>query len=182
MFYSGNSGGIKFGAAAVVDNSANSEIGTGWVENVDVKITNWTVNTTAALLDTTTLGVYDKSSVYGIRTTTGTLRLFYYVNASENYAQSNPSNNAASWFISALLRAETVSSQDAILPPNPISEESIPVLLRLYIDDKKVPGRARDFVDLEANITSVSWGSAVNELVALDVAFEATGQVLMNRA
>ena len=32
----------------------------------------------------------------------------------------------------------------------------------------------RDFLDLDINLTSVSIGSAVNEVVAVDVAFEGT--------
>ena len=48
-----------------------------WIK-VDTKITNWTLTTTAQLLDTTTLGDYDKTSIYGLRTHTGTLRLLYY--------------------------------------------------------------------------------------------------------
>ena len=70
MFYSGSSGGIKFGKAGVVDGKANNEEGTGW-KALDTRVTNWTLNVTAQLLDTTTLGDYDKSSVYGLRTTTG---------------------------------------------------------------------------------------------------------------
>ena len=179
MFYSGSSGGIRFGKAGSIDGSASSEQGTGW-KDLDVRVTNWTLNVNAQLLDTTTLGVYDKSSVYGLRTTTGTLKMFYYTDPAggDNAA---PGNNAASWFISALMRAETKSRGDSELPPNAIADESIPVYLRLFIDDKTSTNRIKDFVDLEANITSCTWGSAVGELVALDVAFEATGQVIMNR-
>ena len=72
MFYSGSSGGIKFGKAGVVDGKANNEEGTGW-KALDTRVTNWTLNVTAQLLDTTTLGDYDKSSVYGLRTTTGSV-------------------------------------------------------------------------------------------------------------
>ena len=79
------------------------------------------------------------------------------------------------------MRAEKLSTGDSSLPPNSIREESIPVALRLFLDDKRTTGRERDYVDLEANITSASWGSAVGELVSIDVAFEATGQVLVSR-
>ena len=76
-FYSGNSGNIQFGSAGGVDTDANPE--TGWKDS-PTKITNWTLSTSAQLLDTTTLGDYDKTSVYGLRTTSGTLKLFYYTN------------------------------------------------------------------------------------------------------
>ena len=74
-FLTGSQGAIQFGSADTVNGS--SFPGSGW-KNTEVRVTNWTLNTTSRLLDTTTLGDYDKSSTYGIRTTTGTLRLFYY--------------------------------------------------------------------------------------------------------
>jgi len=179
MFYSGSSGGIKFGKSGVVDGKANSEAGTGW-KTLDHRITNWTLNVSSQLLDTTTLGVYDKSSVYGLRTTTGTFRLFYYTDTTVG-DNATPKNNAASWFISAIMRAETKNQQDGELPPNPIADESITCYLRFYIDDKTQPSKEKDYIDLHANITSASWGSNVGELVAVDIAFEATGQVAINR-
>ena len=178
MFYSGSSGGIKFGKAGVVDGKANNEEGTGW-KALDTRVTNWTLNVTAQLLDTTTLGDYDKSSVYGLRTTTGSVRVFYYTDTNQA-DNATPKNNAASWFISALMRAEQKNQEDGELPANPIADESITCYLRLYIDDKS-GNKVKDYIDLNANITSASWGSTVGELVAVDLSFEATGQVLINR-
>jgi len=165
-YYSGNSGSIQFGNAGSVDTSANPE--TGW-RVTDTKITNWTLSTSAQLLETTTLGDYDKASVYGIRTTSGTLKLFYYSTPGET--SSAAANNSASWFISRLTRAADVNSQ------------SIQVKLRLYIDDKNYKGSLnnRDYIELDANLTSVSYGSNVGELVSVDVSFEADGPVTINR-
>ena len=56
------------------------------------------------------------------------------------------------------------------------------MLPAFYIDDKSQPGKVKDFIDLAANLTSINFGSNVGELVAFDVAFEATGQPLINRA
>ena len=161
-YYSGNSGSIQFGLASTVDPDED----TGWV-TTPTKITEWTLNTSQALLDTTTLGEYDKSSVYGLRTTSGTLRLFYYTEPGAT--QANTSNNSASWFIRKIQR-------NAIGADTP---DSIKVFLRLYIDDKDMSADVglRDFVEFEANLTSVSYGSRVGELVAVDVSFEATGSL-----
>ena len=74
-FYSGSQGSILFGRRESI---APNDTDTGEWIRTDTKITNWTLNTSAQLLDTTTLGDYDKSSVYGLRTHTGTLRLLYY--------------------------------------------------------------------------------------------------------
>ena len=165
-FLSGNSGSIQFGDARYVNTDVDPEA--GW-QDTDTKITNWTLNTSSALLDTTTLGDYDKTSVYGIRTTSGTLKLFYYTTPGTNgLIQGSPKNNSASFFISCLQREATTASG------------GIPVRLRLYLDDQNRIGSLtiRDYVELDANLTSVSFGSNVGELVAVDVSFEAIGPVI----
>jgi hypothetical protein len=166
-FYSGNSGSIQFGDAASVKTDVNPE--KGWTTS-PTKITNWTLSTSAQLLDTTTLGDYDKSSVYGLRTTSGTLKLFYYISPST--FQSYSKYNSASWFTHALARSQNASS-----------EESLEVRLRLYIDDKNMQGKLehREYVELDANLTSVSYGSNVGELVSVDVSFEANGPIIRDR-
>ena len=166
-YLSGNSGSIEFGAAYIVDIPSD----TGW-RSTDTKITNWTLTTSSALLDTTTLGDFDKTSVYGLRTTSGTLKLFYYTAPGSGVVQGNIDNNSASFFIHMLQRAS-----------NEADPESIAVKLRLYLNDQNKTGSmsTRDYVDLEANLTSVSFGSNVGELVAVDVSFEATGPVIESR-
>lgn len=165
-FYSGNSGNIQFGNAASVNTGVSPE--TGW-RSTPTKITNWTLSTSAQLLDTTTLGDYDKTSVYGLRTTSGTLKLFYYTQPGA--VHSTVDNNSAAWFVQALARKEVGSTQ-----------ESAEVRLRLYVDDQNMSGdlSRRDYIELDANLTSVSYGSNVGELVAVDVSFEANGPIIQN--
>jgi len=93
--------------------------------------------------------------------------LFYYTDE----VQSNPRNNSASWFFNALCRADLNAGEDAL---NHYDErkESIEVRLRLFVFESTPT--VRDFIDLDVNLTSVSIGSAVNEIVAVDVAFEGT--------
>ena len=172
-FLSGSQGAIQFGSPSTVN--ASSFPGSGWRET-DTRVTNWTLSTTAQLLDTTTLGVYDKSSVYGLRTHTGTLRLLYYKQSS---GSSTPANNSASWFINALTRA--ASEVDASsLPPEERVIESIPIFLRLYLDEASRTSAA-DYIELEANMNNVSYGSNVGELVSVNVSFEATGRIARSR-
>jgi len=161
-FYSGNSGSIQFGNANNVDGE------TGW-RTTDTKVTNWTLSTSSQLLETTALGDYDKRSIYGLRTTSGTLKILYYI--PDTSTNSFPNVNSASWFIDALQRA---ANQDL---------NSLPVRLRLYIDAKNFTGdlNRRDYVEFNANLTSVSYGSNVGEVVAVDASFEATGPVDINR-
>ena len=71
-FLTGSQGAIQFGNSETVQ--SGSFPGSGG-KQTDVRVTNWTFSTSAALLDTTTLGDYDKSSVYGLRSSSGTLRL-----------------------------------------------------------------------------------------------------------
>ena len=160
-YYSGSSGTIKYAYAST------PEAESSWVDT-QTKVTNWTMTTSAQLLTTTTLGDYDKTSVYGLRTTSGTLRLFYYREAG---TQSYPATNSGSWFINIL---ERYDGQPASSPE---------VRLRLYVDDKNntTDLTVTDYVELNANITSISYGSNIGELVAVDVSFEATGPVTSNK-
>ena len=179
-FLSGSNGSILF--ARSEEFSEDSEGVGPWVDT-DTRVTNWTLSSSAQLLDTTTLGVYDKSSVYGLRTHTGTLRLLYYTEpGSVNIA--SPKTNSASWFINALIRARLEYDAN-FLPTNEIKEESIKVRLRLYLQKDGIaainPDRTHDWIDLDANLTSVSFGSNVGELVAVDATFEATGRILISQ-
>lgn len=166
-YLSGNTGKILFVRADATLTDASND---GWIDT-PTRVQNWTLNTTANLLETTSLGDYDKTSIYGIRTTTGTMRLFYYTEEM----QSNPRNNSASWFFNALCRAD-INSSESNLPPYAQSgyqrKESLEVRLRLFLFESSTT--VRDYMDLDANLTSVSIGSAVNEVVAVDVSFEAT--------
>ena len=162
-YLSGNSGKILFVRSdATLTNDSND----GW-KDLPTRVQNWTLNTTANLLDITSLGDYDRKTIYGTRTTTGTMRLFYY---SEE-TQSSPKTNAASWFFNALCRAD-VSSSEGSLPNYSNTKESIQVRLRLFLMETTTT--VRDYIDLDVNLTSVSIGSTVNEVVAVDVAFEGT--------
>jgi len=170
-FYSGNSGSIEFG---VWDGNPDNED----FEDLPVKITSWTLNTTVQLLETTCLSDWDKTSEYGIRSSTGTLSLLYYSDGDPQ--ESKPSNNAASWFIWQITKAATNQA-----PPQyqdqgeyKLSRSAVPVRLRLYM--RKVTETYRDYVDLEARITSVSYGSTVNEVTSVEVNFESSGQMRRN--
>ena len=71
-YLSGNSGKILFVRSdATLTNDSND----GW-KDLPTRVQNWTLNTTANLLDITSLGDYDRKTIYGTRTTTGTMRCF----------------------------------------------------------------------------------------------------------
>ena len=171
-YYSGNSGLIEFGRS-IAEQDVDE-----FKTNIPIKITQWTCNSSVTLLDTTTLGDWDKSSDYGIRTTTGTLSLLYYHEGTKN--ESTGSNNAASWFFGAL----SIGDRPGKLPFGDYykdvgewerSNSPIPVRLRLYL--RRVSIEYRDYIDMRANLTSVSTASTVNEITKVDVSWEADGQV-----
>ena len=171
-FYSGNSGSIQFGKW---DGSPDEND----FKDVDVKITAWTFNTSVNLLDTTSLSQWDKSSEYGLRTSSGTLSLLYY-NDTPTDQESNAGNNAGSWFLGALCNSELFKSpmendyfQDA--GDWKRSNSSVPVRLRLYA--RKINNQYRDYIDFQANLTTVSTGVAVGDVTRVQVTFEATGQI-----
>jgi hypothetical protein len=169
-FYSGNSGSIQF---AKTDTTPS-------FKTVEVKITNWTFNASVNLLDTTTLSMWDKSSEYGLRTSTGTLSLLYY-NDTSTAQESNAGNNAASWFLGALTNSVTSKnpmSDDYYSDAGEweLSKSSLPVRLRLYA--RKVNDTYKDYIEFDANLTSVSTGVNVGEITKVEVSFEATGQIL----
>ena len=169
MFISGSQGAIQFGSQNGVDLTNDK----GWRSN-EVKVTNWTMTTTAQLLDTTTLGDYDKNSVYGLRTHTGTLRLLYYIDSTTT---STPNNNTASWFINALTRASREKQYAALEQPSSANAiESVPVSLKLYLDERN-KGSDASFIMFDANLNNVAYSSNTGELVSVDVAFEATGRI-----
>ena len=173
-YLSGSQGAIQFGNPTAVNTNFP---GSGW-RQTDVRVTNWTMNSSAQLLDTTTLGDYDKHSVYGLRTHTGTLRLLYYNTATSS---STPDNNAASWFINALTRASDEAQYSAFQQPSGAIEiECVPVELRLYLNELN-QGTNADYIQFDANLTSVSYGSNVGELVAVDATFEASGRIFKSR-
>jgi hypothetical protein len=172
-YYSGNSGSIQFANENQVTGSE-----TGWQDSQPVKITDWTMNTSVQLLETTTLGDWDRTTEYGIRSHTGSMTLLYY---TADASQSSPTNNAASWFIGALTMASNQNGAAALgqYPDNgdfKQSNSSINVRLRLFL--RSVSSTTRDYVDFDARLTSVSYGSTVNEITSVNVNFEASGQLL----
>ena len=165
-FYSGSTGTIQFKKRSNTDyqdNSANN-----------LKVTQWTLTTSAQLLDVTTLGDYDKNSVYGLRTHTGTLRLLYYTDQDF----STPQKNSAAWFVDALTKPSTIENKANSDFANDSTPDSLPVKLKLYL--KGAVGTAytqQDSIEFDANLTSVNYASTVGEVTSVDVAFEATGRI-----
>lgn len=118
------------------------------------KVASWSLNTSLGLLDTTTLGDTDATSTPGIRTNTGSCRLFYY--------SPVVGTNSASVLINKLLK----SGSDGVAP------EPEQVTLRLAID---VGTGTLRRVQGPVYLTSVQMTCAVGEVLSADCAFQVNG-------
>lgn len=123
------------------------------------RVQNWSFNSSATLLDTTTLGDTDATSTYGIRTTTGQCRIYYY--------QDQPgANGDASTLLRKLIKSRTTGNVAGV------AAEPENVTLRLLIEDGTTNGK---YIEFSTLITNVSMSMAVGEVLAADIAFQANG-------
>jgi hypothetical protein len=125
------------------------------------KVTNWSINSTQSPLNCTTLEQEDQTYINGLRSTTGTCRLFYY-----DYTVGNTAKNDAKTLINSIMKARATSG-DAGNAPVPNS-----VTLELQIVDGTATPKV---VKVEALITSASMAMAVGEVLAADIAFQVNG-------
>lgn len=129
------------------------------------KVVSWSFNSTQAVLDTTTLSDTDKTGVYGVRSMTGSCRLYYY-----KFTSGSTTQNDCATLLSKVLKASsgTVAGDGE----NTASDS---VTLRLHVEDGTSSGK---FVDIPALITSVSMAMTVGEVLAADISFESNGAPL----
>ena len=150
-FYSGQDG-------VMLATDANSSF-----QNADkiAKVRSWSFTINTSVLETVSLGDFDRTIIPGITSTTGSASIYYY-------AEVNAAHN--SQFLSARIL-------DKILPRSgniPISSERPKVKFRLEVD-------ANHFIDIQGVITSFAMTNSVGEVMAADVSFEADGIPKENR-
>ena len=120
------------------------------------KVRSWSFTLNTAVLETVSLGDFDRTIIPGISSVTGSCSIYYY---AEN---TNGSHNSGR-LSSEILKAALPRSGN-----NPISRERSKIRLRLQVDSKH-------FIDLKAVITSVSMQNSVGEVMAAEVNFEGDG-------
>ena len=125
--------------------------------NRAAKVRAWQVTTNLTTLETTHLGNTDRTTIAGIRNTSGTCQLFYYA-ADPN----NTSTNSASVLIRKLIKAD--ADQQAAEP-----EE---VTLTLRINDGTPNGK---YIKGKCLLTSAAMNMAVGEVLSAAVSFEFIG-------
>ena len=124
------------------------------------KVQSWSFSSSMAVLETTSLGDTDRTLKAGVRSYSGSCRLFYYVETPASGANSN---------LHDILIAAMKSGGSAGDGVNTVSPE---IVLKL-----RLTTGANDVRDIQFSvfITGVSMNSAVGEVASADISWEANG-------
>ena len=114
------------------------------------KVQNWSLNASQAVLETTSMGDTDRTLINGVRSMSGSCRLFYH------------SDGGANDFITNIIQSGATSAEEGS------TTESNIVKFNLQV----TTGR---FIEVYAYITGVSMSMAVGEVFSVDVTFEVSG-------
>lgn len=115
-----------------------------------IKVTNWSIQADAEMLETTTLGDSQRSYTPGVQGFTGSATLLYY--------KDDAGRNDAATLLKKIIKTSGVSSTDT-------------VDLRLRFVD----GTTTNDIRMTAYITSVSTSVGVGEVSSAQINFQATG-------
>jgi hypothetical protein len=115
-----------------------------------IKVSNWTLSGSLEVLETTTLGDSQRTYTPGVQEFNGSATLLYY--------KDDAGRNDAATALKKVLKIDGVSDGST-------------VKLRLRLVD----GSTNSDVELNAYITSVSFGASVGEVTRADISFQATG-------
>ena len=135
---------------------AVDENGTVTATDTVAKVRSWSFTINTSVLETVSLGDFDRTIIPGITSTTGSASIYYYAEATGS------SHN------SGLLSTKIL---DKILPRSgdtPNSSERPKVKFRLEVDPNH-------FIDIQGVITSFAMTNSVGEIMAADISFEADG-------
>jgi len=124
-------------------------------------VTDWSIQSSMAPIETTTLGQTDTVFTHGLRTTTGSCTLLYY-------KQSNQSNKAG------LLINRLMKQRDIGLDPDMVGHAEKPdkVAFKLGLTDQIGEDR---FIYFRAYLTSVSTAMSVGEIMSVSAQFRVIG-------
>ena len=145
-YYSGQDGKL------FVDGASDS---IGSTDDV-AKVRSWSFTLNTAVLETVSLGDFDRTIIPGISSVTGSCSIYYY-------AESTDASHNSGRLSSEILNAALPRSGNT-----PTSTQRPKVRFRLQVDSKH-------FIELKAVITSISMTNSVGEIMAADVSFEGDG-------
>lgn len=122
------------------------------------RVANWSVTSSVNLLNTTALSDTDNSVIPGIRSNSGSCRIYFY--------RDDDKKNDCSTLLKKLIKQSDGSSN-----PNSAPKPD-KVKLKLYVD---VGTTAGNYIEGEAYLQSAGMVMAVGEVLSADVQFQFTG-------
>jgi len=152
-FYSGQDGQLF----------VNNENETIQATDQIAKVRSWSFTINTSVLETVSLGDFDRTIIPGITSTTGSASIYYYADSPNNPRNANGPNQLLSDQIIQKILPRS-SSNTGI----PSSELRPKVKFRLGVD-------AKHYIDIKGVITSFSMTNSVGEIMAADISFEADG-------
>ncbi len=151
-FYSGQDGQLF----------VNNENETIQATDQIAKVRSWSFTINTSVLETVSLGDFDRTIIPGITSTTGSASIYYYASPNNPRNANSPNELLSDQIIQKLLPRS--SSNSSI----PSSELRPKVKFRLGVD-------AKHYIDIKGVITSFSMTNSVGEVMAADISFEADG-------
>ena len=145
-FYSGQDGQLF----------VNNENETIQATDQIAKVRSWSFTINTSVLETVSLGDFDRRIIPGITSLTGSASIYYY--AESTGAKHN----------SGLLSIQKLLPRSSSNSSVPSSELRPKVKFRLGVD-------AKHYIDIKGVITSFSMTNSVGEVMAADISFEADG-------
>ena len=138
----------------------DGELYIGGSENKAAKVQSWSFSSSMAVLETTSMGDTDRTLKAGVRSYSGSCRLFYYVAEPAASAESN---------LNTILTNAIKSGGAAGDGENDVSPE---ILLKL-----RMTTGTSDIRDIQFSvfITGVSMSSSIGEISSADITWEANG-------
>ena len=125
------------------------------------KVRSWSFSVNTAVLETVSLGDFDRTIIPGITSISGSANIYYYAEAT------NASNN------SGVLSSRVINT---IIPTSSdagVSQERQKVRFRLQSD-------VHHKIDIKAVITGFTMRNAVGEVMAAEVTFEGDGVAILS--
>jgi len=129
------------------------------------KVQNWSLSASQAVLETTSLEDTDRTLINGVRSMSGSCRVFYYTTGTGG------GTSTASNFINNLIKTGGSGINDGGDPDN--RQPSASVTFKLHADADK-------YIEVYAWITGVSMSMAVGEVMSVDITFEVSGRAVQS--
>ena len=127
------------------------------------KVRSWSFTINTSVLETVSLGDFDRTIIPGITSTTGSASIYYYADTPNNPRNANGPNKLLSDQIIQKILPRSSGNSGV-----PSSELRPKVKFRLEVD-------AKHYIDIKGVITSFSMTNSVGEVMAADISFEADG-------